>query len=230
MLLHILFSDNLTPNQAVIIFLISLFVFMFSLSFHEFAHGFIAYKMGDDTPKLSGRLTLNPFKHLDISGFVCFAVFGVGWAKPIPINPLKFKKYRTGIRWVSLAGIIANVLLGLISAGLHAVLIATVGVPNVAMQYVYYTLDTFMLVNSFLALFNILPIYPLDGFNFITSFMKSNNKFIHYGIKYGLRILFGVLLTCVLIEFMFNINIDILSYYLSLLYDWVFRPIAFLGV
>jgi len=228
LLLNILFSDNLTADQAVIIFLISLFVFIFSLSIHEFAHGLVAYKMGDDTPKLSGRLTLNPFKHLDISGFVCFALFGVGWAKPIPVNPLKFKKYRTGIKWVSASGIIANILLGLLTAGIYAVLISTVGIPNTAMQYVYYTLDSFMLVNSFLALFNMLPIYPLDGFNFITSFMNSNNKFIHFSIKNGLRILMGVLLASILIEFMFNV--DILAYYLSLLYDWVFRPIAYLGV
>lgn len=228
MLINILFSNNLNADQAVIIFLISLVVFMFSLAMHEFAHGFAAYKMGDDTPKLAGRLTLNPFSHLDLTGFICFAIFGVGWAKPVPINPIKFKKYRKGIRWVSISGVLVNVLLGLLAAGIHAVLLATVGIPNTAMQYVYYALDTIMWVNSFLAMFNILPIYPLDGFNFITSFMKSSNKFIHFSIRNGLKIVIGLLLASTLIEFMFNI--DIFAYYLSVLYEWVFSKIAFIGV
>ena len=228
MLINILFSNNLNADQAVIIFIISLVVFMFSLAMHEFAHGFAAHKMGDDTPKLAGRLTLNPFSHLDLTGFICFALFGVGWAKPVPINPIKFKKYRKGIRWVSISGVLVNVLLGLLAAGIHAVLLATVGIPNTAMQYVYYALDTIMWVNSFLAMFNILPIYPLDGFNFITSFMKSSNIFIHFSIRNGLKIVIGLLLASTLIEFMFNI--DIFAYYLSVLYEWVFSKIAFIGV
>lgn len=229
MLYYILFNTSLTPEQAVILFLISLFSFMFSLTIHEFAHGLVAYKMGDDTPKLSGRLTIDPFKHLDLKGFILFMLLGVGWAKPIPVNPTKFKKYRTGIRLVSISGVLANLTIGLISAGLYALLGATVPNGSVAgIEYVYLTLQYLMLINSFLAMFNILPIHPLDGFNFITSFMKSNNKFIYNGIKNGFKILIGILLGSLLIEIMFNV--DILGFYLSLLYDWFFVPIASLGV
>ncbi len=228
MLYYIIYNNYSTPEQAVLLFIISLAVFIFSIALHELAHGFTAYKMGDDTAKLAGRLTLNPFKHLTISGFIMFIFLGVGWAKPVPINPLKFKKYRKGIRLVSISGVLTNIVLGLLSAGLYALLISMVGVPNMAMQYVYFALSSTMLVNSFLAMFNILPIYPLDGFNFVTSFMKSNNKFIHYVIKNGFKIVLGILIGSLIFELFFNI--DLISYYLSLLYDWVFVPIANLGV
>lgn len=228
MLYYIIYNNYSTPEQAVLLFIISLAVFIFSIVLHELAHGITAYKMGDDTAKVAGRLTLNPFKHLTISGFIMFIFLGVGWAKPVPINPLKFKKYRKGIRLVSISGVLTNIVLGLLSAGLYALLISTVGVPNMAMQYVYFALSSTMLVNSFLAMFNILPIYPLDGFNFVTSFMKSNNKFIHYVIKNGFKIVLGILIGSLIFELFFNI--DLISYYLSLLYDWVFVPIANLGV
>ena len=102
MLYQIMFSNNLTPQQAVTIFLVSIFVFFVSLAFHEYAHGFAAYKMGDLTPKLAGRLTLNPLKHLDMTGMLFFMFLGVGWAKPMPVNPLNFKKYKKGTRLVAI--------------------------------------------------------------------------------------------------------------------------------
>ncbi|MBR6778791.1 MAG: site-2 protease family protein [Clostridia bacterium] len=226
-MLNFLYETTLTPEQAVMVFIISIFAFIFSLTIHEFAHGLVALKMGDDTAKLSGRLTLNPFKHLTIGGFLCFMILGVGWAKPMPVNPIKFKKYRKGIRLVSISGIVANVVLGLIAAIIHAVLIATVGIPNMAMEYLYLLLQYFMIINSYLALFNLLPIYPLDGFNFVTSFMKADNKFIHNGIKNGIRILFSILLVSLVIELLFGI--DLLTWYLSIIYRLIYLPIVLLG-
>ena len=228
MLYYILFNQNLTAEEAVIHFLITIAVFMISLTVHEFAHAFVAYKMGDDTAKAAGRMTLNPFKHLNLSGFIFFMLLGVGWAKPVPINPLNFKKYKKGTRWVSISGVLANFLLGLISAITCAVLFATVGLEVAAMEYVYTILLYFMMVNSFLALFNILPIPPLDGFNFIASFMKGENKFIKFMARNGYRILIGIILVSLLTDLLFGI--DILSLYLSLLYDWVYLPITFIGI
>lgn len=228
MIYSILFNNTLTPQEAVLILLIGLLVFFVSLSMHEFAHGLAAHLMGDRTPKLSGRLTLNPIQHLDLFGFLFFVFFGVGWAKPMPVNPLNFKKYRTGMRWVSIAGILANIVLGLLSAGIYAILLATVGIPSYAMEIVYLVLEYFMIVNSALALFNILPIYSLDGFNFISTFMKADNKFIKFNLRNGFKILFGILLGSMLIELLFNI--DLFGWYLSLLYNYVFAPIALLGV
>ena len=228
MLYYILFNENLTAQEAVIHFLITVAVFMISLTVHEFAHAFAAYKMGDPTAKAAGRMTLNPFKHLNLSGFIFFMLLGVGWAKPVPINPLNFKKYKKGTRWVSSSGVLANFLLGLVSAIVCAILLATVGIEVVAMEYVYTILFYFMLVNSFLALFNILPIPPLDGFNFVASFMKGENKFLKFMVKNGFKILIGIILAGLLTDLLFGI--DIFSLYLSLLYDWVYLPISFIGI
>lgn len=228
MLYYILFSSELTAQEAVVIFLITIVAFFVSLSVHEFAHGFTAQKMGDLTPKLAGRVTLNPFKHISLSGLICFALLGVGWAKPMPINPLNFKKYRKGIRLTSIAGILANFILGLICAGIFALIIAFVPISNIYIEYILLLLQYFMLVNSFLALFNILPIYPLDGFNFVTSFMKSDNKFIQYNVRNGFKILLGILLATVLIDLLFGF--DILDFYLSIIYNYIYMPIAYLGV
>ena len=227
MLYYILFNQDLTAEQAVIHFLITIFVFMISLSIHEFAHAFSAYKCGDPTAKNAGRMTLNPFKHLSTTGFIFFMLLGVGWAKPIPINPLNFKKYKKGTRWVSASGVLANFVLGLVCAIICAILIATVGFEVVALDYVYSFLFYFMMVNSFLALFNILPIPPLDGFNFLSSFMRSENKFIKFMVRNGGKILIGIILVSMLTDLLFGF--DILSIYLSLLYDWVYLPISFMG-
>ena len=226
MLFNVL-NQNLTAEQAVIIFLITIFVFFISLTLHEFAHGFVAYKMGDPTPKLSGRLTLNPFKHVSGMGVICFMLIGVGWAKPMPINPINFKRYKKGIRLTSIAGILSNFLLGLLATIIYTILSATVGFTTTFMIYVEYLLDSFMWINSFLALFNLIPLFPLDGFNFVTSFMKADNKFISWNIKNGYKVLLGLLLVCLFTDLIFEF--DLLDFYLSLLYNYVYTPITWLG-
>ena len=228
MLYYILFSDNLTAQEAVIHFLITIFVFMFALSIHEFAHAFVAYKCGDPTAKNAGRMTLNPFKHIDITGFLFFLFLGVGWAKPVPVNPLNYKKFKKGNRAVSIAGILANFIMGLLSAIICAILLSTVGTNGgVAMEYVYLLFGYSMLINSFLAMFNILPIPPLDGFSFIASFAKAENNFLKFMARNGFRILIGILLLGILTDLFFGF--DIFTVYLSLLNDFVYMPITWLG-
>ena len=228
MLYYILFQSDLTASEAVIHFLITIFVYIFSLAIHEFAHAVSAFKMGDPTAKLAGRMTLNPFKHLDFMGFLMFLFLGVGWAKPVPINPMNFKKYKKGTRIVSSSGVIANFLLGLIAAITMAILLSTVGVGGVAMSYVYSVLMYVMLVNSFLVMFNILPIPPMDGYNFIASFMKTENKFLKFMMRNGFKVLIGILILGMFTDLFFGF--DIFTVYLSVLNDWVFMPITWIGV
>jgi len=227
-LYYILFNQNLTAEEAVIHFLITVAILAISLSIHEFAHAFSALKMGDPSAKLAGRMSLNPLKHVSMSGFLMFMLLGVGWAKPVPINPMNFKKYKKGTRIVSSSGVLANFTLGLISAVICAILLSTVGIGGTAMTYLYDVLFYTMLVNSFLVLFNILPIPPLDGFNFIASFCKAENKFIKFMARNGFKIIIGLLLLGLLTDLLFGF--DIFTYYLSLLYDYVFIPISFIGV
>lgn len=228
MLYQFLFSEGLTAKEAIIIFLISIFVFFISLTVHELAHGFVAYKMGDLTAKAAGRLTLNPLKHLDLGGFLAFLLMGVGWAKPVPVNPLNFKKYKTGMRWVSIAGILANILLGLICAIIYAILLATVGFTNVAMQYVSLLLIYFMQVNGMLALFNLLPFVPLDGFNFIATFLKPDSRFVRWNERKGVTIIFAIIFGSLIVELL--TGIDIFGVYLNSIYRYIYLPIALLGV
>ena len=228
MLYYILFNTDLTAGEAVIHFLITIFVYLISITIHEFAHAYVAFKCGDPTAKLAGRVSLNPFKHLNMMGFLMFIFLGVGWAKPVPTNPLNYKKYKKGIRAVSLAGVLANLILGLLSAGVIAILLSTVGINGIFIEYVYNILFYLMVVNSFLFMFNILPIPPMDGFSFISSFCKTENKFINFMMKNGFKLLIGFLLLGFVTDLMFGF--DIFTVYLSLLLDYVYLPISFLGV
>jgi len=218
------FLGSYTGMDFILVSLAFILVIVISLSLHEFAHAFAAYKSGDDTPKFQGRVNINPMKHIDPIGLICCTLFGFGWAKPVQINPLNFKKYRTGMRIVSIAGVLMNVFIGLLSAAIYAILLVTVGFSSVAMVYVYLLLEMFMIVNSALAIFNFLPIMPLDGYNFLTSFFKSENKYTKFNLKYGTILLFAVLILNIVLDKFTGFNI------LTLLYDFVFTPIKFLGV
>lgn len=224
MLISILLNNNLDPLDAVIQFLMIVFVFTFSLSLREFFRAFAAYKMGDATAKSMGMMTINPIKHIDPAGFLFFVLLGVGWSKPVPINPTNFKNYRKGIRWVSAAGVLVNFVFGLLASIVYLVFNRTLGCPNEAMGYFYLLLQIIMQINSFLVLFNILPIYPLAGFDFVTTFMKSNNKFIYFNYKNGVKILYGILIVSVVFELLFGF--DLFAIYLNLLYNYIYLPIA----
>ncbi len=227
MLFTILSSSGLTPLDAVMLFIFTIFIFIFSLTLHELAHGYVAYKMGDLTPKLAGRLTFNPIKHVSTVGFLSFLIIGVGWAKPMPTNPLNYKKFRTGSRLVAIAGVLVNLLIALISAGIHAILFVTVGYGvNLALDYLLMFFDFACLINCCLFMFNILPLFPLDGFEFIASFLKIDSKFVKFNMKYGTSILYGIFLVSILIELI--TGIDLFGYYISILYRFVFAPLAYI--
>lgn len=179
-----------------------LIAIVFSIVAHEFAHAFTASKMGDPTAKLAGRMSLNPAKHLDPIGAICLVVFGFGWAKGVPVNPNLFRNYKKGQVLVSLSGVLTNLILGIIFTFLSAV--SMLFDPNVlVLLFLQYLFMYLAVINYVLAIFNILPIYPLDGFSFLEAFLPYDNKFLNFMRKYGVIILL-ILLVSGLISFLIN--------------------------
>jgi len=137
--------------------------FLLALTFHELAHGYVAWSLGDPTAKNAGRLTMNPLKHLDPLGVIAFIIMKIGWAKPVPINPGYFKDPQKGMLLVALAGPGANILLAIASAILVKFLVMVPIIPMYILKPLAGMLVASVWINIMLAVFNCLPIPPLDG-------------------------------------------------------------------
>ncbi|MDD4351268.1 MAG: site-2 protease family protein [Clostridia bacterium] len=188
-MIFLLKDIGFTGYDAVIAFALMTIVYLLAITSHEYAHAYAATKCGDDTARLSGRLTLNPIAHIDLLGALCFLIAGFGWAKPVPINPLKFKKYRSGIAKVSLAGVTANLILCFISSFFYVLFSNILVADNTFSVYTVFFFQFSMIFNALLFVFNLLPIYPLDGFNYLSTKLKPNSKFIQFNARYGYIIL-----------------------------------------
>lgn len=153
-----------------------------SMSIHEVAHGLVSYWMGDPTAKLEGRLSLNPFKHIDWAGLVCLLFFGFGWAKPVPIESRYYKDAKTGIIWTSFAGPVANFLLSFICVFLFYALykFAPQFIFTAAGNFISSVLSYTGLISTGFGIFNLIPIPPLDGSKVVFSFLPDDKyyKFI----------------------------------------------------
>ncbi len=218
--------------------LIHAFCVLLALICHEVAHGFVAYKLGDPTAKQEGRLTLNPAAHLDPIGFLMLLFVGFGWAKPVPVNPRRLKKPRRDMALVSFAGPAANLLLALLS-GLLCSLMMHLGIlplynPEAVspLSVLCYAMWIFMILNVGLALFNLIPLPPLDGSNILVSFLPPNKAAKYLQIRLYMRyILLGIVLLNVLASY--STLFAYLDYYLWLpfqtLRSWIAEGILALG-
>ncbi len=186
-MLSLLFSDPLAFLLELLYLLPAVFL---ALSFHEFGHAFVAYKMGDPTARNLGRMTLDPIKHIDPVGILCLMFLGFGWAKPVPVNPNNFKQRRKGEFLVSIAGISMNFILAVVFTIVLA-LLAVFGVNNIiAIRIIQYIIQ----INFALMVFNLIPIYPLDGGNIIRAALwKKSYKYDQFMSKYGFILLIVLL-------------------------------------
>ena len=193
------FGSSVTSMAA------TLLAVLLAITLHELAHGYVAYCLGDNTAKAAGRLTLNPLAHLDPIGALMMLIAGFGWAKPVPVNPFFFKGNRTtGMMLVSLAGPLVNLIVAYIA---YAVYVAGQGFYTV--PFMNQFLNYCIILNVFLAVFNLIPIPPLDGSKILAGFLPKQTafKFLTTMERYGFVILMVLIL--------FNIT------------DMIIQPIAY---
>lgn len=183
------------PVQFLTVIPIIIIPLLISISFHEWAHGYVAYKFGDPTPKMYGRLTLNPFAHLDPVGTLMLFLVGIGWAKPVPINILNIPD-RTKQMLVAIAGPGMNILLAIVFSFISVSISTFYKHDDSVFQILSLTLDFVVKINLVLATFNMIPVPPLDGSRVLAWILPENISAKYYFLEpYGIALIFLILFT-----------------------------------
>ncbi len=187
---------------ALISFLIAVPVLLLSLSFHEFGHAWAANRCGDPTARMLGRLTLNPLKHLDPTGTVMMLIAGFGYARPVPVNPRNYRHPRRDDFFVSIAGITCNLILatvGIVLVALYYYFLFVQGASWLAgynAQIIMSMVDALVWMNLSLAVFNLLPVPPLDGYHVFNDLLFGRRLFApEVASRIGMGLLFVLLMT-----------------------------------
>jgi len=175
--------------------LLTLFASLICITLHELSHGYVAYRLGDNTAKQMGRLTLNPVKHIDLMGLIMMIVFQVGWAKPVPVNMQNFKNPKNGMAITAMAGPLSNIIITIVALFLYGLLIIPLSAFD-AGYHILHLLELTAYISLGFAIFNLIPLPPLDGAKMIYSALKDEhyNKLLNYE-GYGSIILIVLVLT-----------------------------------
>lgn len=225
-IIALLLGNNLlSSNQSFgewlydqILFLPAIIV---GLTFHEAAHGFASYWLGDPTPKLQGRLSLNPIKHIDPIGFLALFFAGFGWGKPVEINPMYYKNRRRDELIVSLAGVVTNFVIAIIACFAMKFSIDFMGSHgmNIVSYSLFMIFNYIMTINIVLMVFNLLPVPPLDGFGVITQIFNLKKYDWYYKVYSN-----GFLIIMFLI--VFNITDKILTPAVGTIFNMLLNTIG----
>ena len=215
---------NIFSKEGLISFLYTLPALLFCLSVHEFAHAYTAYKLGDRTQKAMGRLTLNPFSHIDIAGFICIALFGFGWGKPVMIDDRNFKNKAAGNALTAFAGPCSNIIMAILFTIILKILLITgVILPTINSVVGSIVLNMLILTIQFnvvFAIFNLIPIPPFDGSRILYFFLPAKGREYMYKIEqYSFIIVLVILVTGIgskLVSPIVNFVLGLLSKFIML--------------
>lgn len=210
-------------------------VLLIAFPVHEYAHGYAAYKLGDPTAKMMGRLTLNPLKHLDPIGTICLILFRFGWAKPVPVDPRHFKNQKAGMAVTALAGPLSNLILGFLSIILMELAAVAINLNefiygNAALYNISVVIYKFLFysawINISLCLFNLIPLPPLDGEKILAFFLPESvsaffERYMMYIQFFLMLLLFTPAVTNAL-SYMVNNVFDNLDYFVQLILSLIF--------
>ncbi len=227
MLFNMLRGGTFTLTEVIVYILSTLAVIFITLPIHEFAHGFAAVKLGDNTPRWQGRLTINPFAHIDYIGALCIILFGFGWARPVQVNHNNFRNPKRDMALTALAGPLANILMSIVTmifTNAFALFYSRNGIS--ILLYIAFFFQWIAQINISLAVFNLIPIPPLDGSRLLSALLP--NKYYYSLMRYERYIYFGLIFLIIFgvldipLDFLTNLVMNGVSFIAGL-------PFSFLG-